>query len=67
MNVHFPAACIDVRNRKRYDVGETFITEDKCCTCLVGGIHCASTVKTCQLGNKILLLTSPLLITKNLI
>ncbi|KAJ7358847.1 hypothetical protein OS493_020683 [Desmophyllum pertusum] len=44
--------CIEVRSRKRYDVGETFVREDKCCTCLVGGIHCASTVKTCQLGCK---------------
>ncbi|XP_020619095.1 kielin/chordin-like protein [Orbicella faveolata] len=42
--------CIDVRRRKRYIVGETFI-RDKCCTCLDEGINCVSTtVKICYLG-----------------
>ncbi|KAL9953185.1 hypothetical protein ACROYT_G040559 [Oculina patagonica] len=42
--------CIDVRSRKRYIVGETFVMEDKCCTCLAGRINCASAIKTCHLG-----------------
>ncbi|XP_073249694.1 uncharacterized protein [Porites lutea] len=29
--------CIDAETRKRYTVGETYIKEDKCCTCRFGG------------------------------
>lgn len=58
---YFPEACIDAETRKRYIVGETFIKEDKCCTCRFGGTDCKR-VEFCRLGNSLTLLLSALLI-----
>ena len=48
--------CIDVLSRKRYSPGERFISGNKCCACEEGRIDCASSVNTCYLGEKALLL-----------